>query len=139
MPYVPVHERVHPPAYPVYAASSDPMSDSERGEPSRKRRRESASPPSSSGVDGRHAEPTPPPGAGEQEAPPPAPAPAPASGISPSIFGIAPRNEVTRVVGDFIMRFGRGKANLEIEVKLGTVCNPGREWRGRTRERRIGR
>lgn len=130
MSYVPVHERVHPPRYPTYAESD--MSDSERErerererEPSKKRRREDApSDADDEGADGRHAAPT-----------PPATATAPAtassgsgSGISPSIFGIAPRNEVTRVVGDFIMRFGRGKANLEIELKLGTVVTQGREY-----------
>lgn len=113
MSYVPVHERVHPPEYPKYA---DSMSDSKREGPSKKRRREEHTPE----VDGRHAEPTPPPSSDAAPEPP-------TSGISPSIFGIAPRNEVTRVVGDFIMRFGKGKPNLEIEVKLGTVCNQGRE------------
>lgn len=129
MSYVPVHERVNPPEYPTYADNS--MSDSEREGPSKKRRREEHTPE----TDGRHAEPTPPPGSGshsrgDRAAPEPAPPAAPRSGISPSIFGIAPRNEVTRVVGDFIMRFGKGKPNLEIEVKLGTVCNPGREYSG---------
>ncbi|KAK4685012.1 polynucleotide 5'-triphosphatase, partial [Tremellales sp. Uapishka_1] len=41
--------------------------------------------------------------------------------IPPSFFGIAPRNEFTRVVGEFIMEYGRARQNVEIEMKLGTL------------------
>jgi len=41
--------------------------------------------------------------------------------IQPSIFGIAPRNEFTKTIGEFIMSNCRGVENVEIEVKLGTL------------------
>lgn len=128
MSYVPVHERVHPPSYPQYADADADMP----GEPSRKRRREGSSgsreasessePPARAAA---HS--TPPPASAQPPSSAPAPAAPAAGGISPSIFGIAPRNEVTRLVGEFILQFGRGRDNLEIEIKLGTLCAPGRE------------
>lgn len=39
----------------------------------------------------------------------------------PSIFGIAPRNEFTKTIGEFIMANCRGRENIEIEIKLGTL------------------
>jgi hypothetical protein len=41
--------------------------------------------------------------------------------IQPSIFGIAPRNEFTKVVGEFIMHNSRELENVEIEIKLGKL------------------
>ena len=41
--------------------------------------------------------------------------------IAPSIFGIAPRNEFTKTIGEFIMANARGRENVEVEIKLGTL------------------
>ena len=38
--------------------------------------------------------------------------------ILPSIFGIAPRNEFTRIVGDFILNNARGLDNVEVGLHL---------------------
>jgi polynucleotide 5'-triphosphatase len=35
--------------------------------------------------------------------------------IMPSIFGISPRNEFTKMVGEFIMANARGKQNIEVQ------------------------
>ncbi|TXT15909.1 hypothetical protein VHUM_00412 [Vanrija humicola] len=117
MPYVPLHERVPPLPQSIRYASPDldpraqlstdspAMSDSEAG-PSRKRRREE-----------NGAAPPPPPA---QAYTPRAPAPVP-----PSIFGIAPRNEFTKVVGEFIMANCRGREDVEVEIKLGWLYAPG--------------
>jgi len=34
--------------------------------------------------------------------------------IMPSIFGITPRNEFTKTIGDFIMQMSRGRDNIEV-------------------------
>ncbi|ORY23816.1 CYTH-like domain-containing protein [Naematelia encephala] len=50
--------------------------------------------------------------------------------IIPSFFGLAPRNEFTKRVGDFLMEYCRGQQNIEIEMKLGTVmavANPSQQ------------
>ncbi|ORX33526.1 CYTH-like domain-containing protein [Kockovaella imperatae] len=44
--------------------------------------------------------------------------------IIPSIFGIAPRNEFTKKVGEWIMECTRGREHVEIEIKLGTLHSP---------------
>lgn len=41
--------------------------------------------------------------------------------IQPSIFGIAPRNEFTKTIGEFLMAHCRGVDNVEVEIKLGTL------------------
>lgn len=36
--------------------------------------------------------------------------------IAPSIFGVAPRNSVTKTIGEFIMHHAEGKQNIEVGV-----------------------
>ncbi|KAL1408481.1 mRNA-capping enzyme subunit beta [Vanrija albida] len=124
MPYVPLHERIDPPSRAIRYASPDldpraplvtdspAMSDDEAG-PSRKRRR---------GGDGDGEDGGAPNGEPEPRA---SYTPRGPAAIAPSIFGIAPRNEFTKVVGEFIMAHCRGRENVEVEIKLGTLHAPG--------------
>lgn len=125
MPYVPLHERIAPPQQSIRYASPDldprahlstdspAMSDNEAG-PSRKRRRDE----NGGGAPAEHH---------HQQAQQQAQAysPRPPAAIPPSIFGIAPRNEFTKVVGEFIMANCRGRENVEVEIKLGWLYAPG--------------
>lgn len=113
MAYVPLHERKLPLDFSVSPGYASPLPLMEAGEPSRKRRREDA--PSN----GEARRPT-------HRPPPPIDANTP---IAPSIFGIAPRNELTRVVGDFLLQHCRGVDNVEIEIKLGTILRQGDDRR----------
>lgn len=44
--------------------------------------------------------------------------------IVPTIFGLAPRNEFTKTVGNFIMANATGQEHVEIEIKLGMLMAP---------------
>lgn len=105
MAYVPLHERKLPLDYSVSPGYASPPPRMDPSEPSRKRRREET--PSNGGAAPRSRT-TAPPSIDE-------------TSIAPSVFGVAPRNEVTRVVGDFLMNYCRGVDHVEIEVKLGTI------------------
>ncbi|KAL7423359.1 mRNA-capping enzyme subunit beta [Cryptotrichosporon argae] len=140
MPYVPFHER-HPPTTaqppipdPTYGPPFDASMDAGfAGEPSRKRRRDEDEAGDGGDVPGydsvghgqgdgqqsvfvqdeaghgqreRHAH-------GQREA------------IVPSIFGIAPRNDFTRKVGEWVMMHCRGVEHVELEIKLGTLTSDG--------------
>lgn len=138
MPYIPLHERLGPgslPPGPAYAppdldpTAPLPMSDHE-DRPSKRRREDSpsaAQASSSHSANGSRSASAAAGGSGRsaQRAPPP---PAPIeydTPIAPSIFGIAPRNEFTKTVGEFIMANCRGVQDVEIEIKLGMLNAPG--------------
>jgi polynucleotide 5'-triphosphatase len=38
--------------------------------------------------------------------------------IMPSVFGIAPRNEFTKIIGEFIMAYARGRENVEVNREV---------------------
>ncbi|EIW68593.1 hypothetical protein TREMEDRAFT_31680 [Tremella mesenterica DSM 1558] len=44
--------------------------------------------------------------------------------IIPSIFGISPRNEFTKMIGEFILSNSKGRENVEVEIKLGLLMGP---------------
>lgn len=139
MPYIPLHDRLGPgplPLGPTYAPPDlDPsrpaMSDSDSPRPAKRRRDDEGSSATrastSSRTNGSQSNPSRASGSGSggryQPAPPP-----PQIGydtpIAPSIFGIAPRNEFTKTIGEFIMAHCRGVPDVEIEIKLGTLHAP---------------
>lgn len=121
MSYVPIHDRVsNLPRSPRYASpdldldtplrmSEPDYDESYDSGPSKKRRRDedNGERPSASSASSRQ--------------PPPVAHVNLDSAIQPSIFGIAPRNEITKTIGEFIMGSCRGVENVEIEIKLGTL------------------
>lgn len=141
MPYIPLHDR--PPYYasvpasaspyestlPRYASpDSDPsiplcpsMSDSEhlQGEAvqdaSRKRRRQDDDHPSQNGHNGHQEHHN---AVASSSRPGFAPRKRVEIPIIPSIFGISPRNEFTRTVGEFILFNARDHQNVEVSRRL---------------------
>ncbi|CAK9784864.1 mRNA triphosphatase CET1 [Cutaneotrichosporon oleaginosum] len=116
MAYVPTHKRhTHLPPGPAYAPPdldpTRPMSEGGSPRPA-KRRREHDGPGPGSGAGARASAPRngAHPGAVTMDTP-----------IVPSIFGVTARNEFTEHVGNFIMANCRGRRDVEIEIKLGTL------------------
>ena len=50
--------------------------------------------------------------------------------IIPSIFGVGPRNEFTRTIGEFILSNARGREHVEVEIKLGRITSAADHARG---------
>lgn len=147
MPYVPIHDRVsnlaNSPRYaspdldphaPLKMSDREPEPESQDdyeqeyeheeeeydAGPSRKRRREDDYDGQSHHSNGRSQSQSLS-SSSRRPAPPPVERITMETPIQPSIFGIAPRNEFTKTIGEFIMAHCRGVENVEIEIKLGTL------------------
>lgn len=109
----------------TYAQGEEQQYDAHDAGPSRKRRRDDYDGDSGNGNgQGRQSQPqarSNPHSSSSSRALPPVEQVTMDTAIAPSIFGIAPRNEFTKTIGEFIMGKCRGVENIEIEIKLGTL------------------